>query len=160
LQLHIVGAQFTSPVLSNYAAKLAALDRNSEQHLLHREIPAMRMQTLSCRALFCAGLLLLSASPTRAAPPSASLFRCDQPSGILCAEQRENPGGTEYYVGHDEPALLFYSNTPGAGFNNVYRIRLPKDPPTRPKKDGSGGTWNFQLRPTFWFGMAMCDDQG
>ena len=29
-----------------------------------------------------------------------------------------------------------------------------------PKQDGSGGTWNFQLRPAFWFGMAMCDDQG
>jgi hypothetical protein len=63
-------------------------------------------------------------------------------------------------VGHDEPSLLFYSNTAGAGFNNVYRIRLPKDPPLLPKQDGSGGTWNFQLHPAFWFGMAMCDDQG
>ena len=29
----------------------------------------------------------------------------------------------------------------------------------QPAQDGSGGTDNFQLRPTFWFGMAMCDDQ-
>jgi len=120
----------------------------------------MRTQTWSCRAVFCAGLLLLSSSPARAVSPHAALFKCDEPSGILCAEQRENPGGNEYYVGHDEPSLLFYSNTPGAGFNNVYRIRLPKDPPLLPKQDGSGGTWNFQLHPAFWFGMAMCDDQG
>jgi hypothetical protein len=119
----------------------------------------MRLQIWSCRALFSAALLLLSSSPGWGAPPQAKFFKCNEPSGILCAEQRENPGG-EYYVGHDEPSLLFYSNTPGAGFNNVYRIRLPKDPPLLPKQDGSGGTWNFQLRPAFWFGMAMCDDQG
>jgi len=36
---------------------------------------------------------------------------------------------------------------------------LPKDPPTLPKQDGTGGTFNFQLHPAFWFGMAMCDTQ-
>ncbi len=103
---------------------------------------------------------MLSGSLAQASPPHRETFNCDKPSGILCAEQRENPGGNEYYVGHDEPAVLFYSNQPGAGSNNVYRLRLPKDPPLLPKQDGSGGTWNFQLRPAFWFGMAMCDDQG
>ena len=120
----------------------------------------MRTQTWSWRALFGAGLLLLSGSLAQAAQLGKS-FICDEPSGILCAEQRENPGAKEgYYVGHDEPSLLFYSNTRGAGFNNIYRIRLPRDPPLLPKQDGSGGTWNFQLHPAFWFGMAMCDDQG
>src|ERR1700722_11390741 len=118
----------------------------------------MCIQTWSCRALFGAGLMMLMGSPAQASPPHRG-FNCDEPSGILCAEQRENPGGSEYYVGHDEPSLLFYSNEPGAGFSNVYHIRLPKDPPLLPKQDGSGGTWNFQLRPAFWFGMAMCDDQ-
>jgi hypothetical protein len=120
----------------------------------------MRLQNWSCRALLGAGFLLLSGSLTWGASPHAELFQCNEPSGILCAEQKDNPGGNEYYVGHDEPSLLFYSNVPGAGFNNVYRIRLPKDPPMLPKQDGSGGTWNFQLHPAFWFGMAMCDDQG
>jgi len=119
----------------------------------------MRLQTWSCRALFSGALLLLSGSLAWGAPPK-EFFACDDPSGILCAEARENPGGSEYYVGHDEPSLIFYSNTPGAGFNNTYRITLPKDPPMLPKQDGSGGTWNFQLHPAFWFGMAMCDDQG
>jgi hypothetical protein len=119
----------------------------------------MRIQTWSCRTLFGAGLMMVIGSLAQASPPRQG-FNCDKPSGILCAEQRENPGGSEYYVGHDEPSLLFYSNEPGAGSNNVYRLRLPKDPPLLPKQDGSGGTWNFQLRPAFWFGMAMCDDQG
>jgi hypothetical protein len=103
---------------------------------------------------------MLSGSLAQASPPNHEFYQCDEPSGILCAEQRDNPGGSEYYVGHDEPAVLFYSSTPGAGFNNVYRLRLPKDPPLLPRQDGSGATWNFQLRPAFWFGMAMCDDQG
>src|SRR5215469_11662496 len=52
------------------------------------------------------------------------------------------------YIGHDEPATLFYSNKPGAGFDNTYQMVLPKDPPTRPRQDGSGGTFSFQLHPT------------
>ncbi len=64
------------------------------------------------------------------------------------------------YIGHDEPATLFYSNRPGSGNNVTYQMVLPKDPPTRPRQDGSGGTDNFQLHPTFWLGMVMCDDQG
>jgi hypothetical protein len=64
------------------------------------------------------------------------------------------------YIGHDEPATLFYSNRPGSGNNVTYQMVLPKDPPTRPRQNGSGGTYNFQLHPTFWLGMVMCDDQG
>ena len=89
-----------------------------------REAPLMRVQTWSCRALLGSAILFLSSSLASGAAPSTGFFKCDEPSGILCAEQRENPGGNEYYVGHDEPSLLFYSNTPGAGFNNVYRLSL------------------------------------
>ena len=64
------------------------------------------------------------------------------------------------YIGHDEPAALFYSHQPGAGNNVTYQLTLPKDPPTRPKQDGSGGTFSFQLHPTFWLGMVMCDPNG
>jgi hypothetical protein len=63
------------------------------------------------------------------------------------------------YVGHDEPSLLYYSNTAGSGNSNLYKLTLPQDPPTLPKQDGTGGTFNFQLHPAFWFGMAMCDSQ-
>ena len=109
----------------------------------------------------CAALLLLISNTAFAqtSPLHQKLFRCNEPTGILCAEQLSNPGQWGQYVGHDEPSLLFYSNDPGSGFTNIYRLTLPKDPPRAPKQDGSGGTWNFQLHPAFWFGMAMCDDQ-
>lgn len=64
------------------------------------------------------------------------------------------------YIGHDEPATLFYSNQPGSGNDVTYQMVLPKDPPTTPQQNGSGGTDSFQLHPTFWLGMVMCDDQG
>jgi hypothetical protein len=64
------------------------------------------------------------------------------------------------YIGHDEPSVEFYSNQPGSGNNVTYQLNLPKDPPTRPAQDGSGGTFGFQLHPTFWFGMVMCDPNG
>jgi len=79
----------------------------------------------------------------------------------LCVEQN-NPWtwhGYTYKSGHDEPSTLFYSSIPGSGNSNEYRLTLPSDPPTPPAQDGSGSTWNFQLRPTFWLGMIMCDDQ-
>ena len=28
-----------------------------------------------------------------------------------------------------------------------------------PNQAGTAGTWNFQLHPAFWFGMALCDNQ-
>ena len=79
----------------------------------------------------------------------------------LCTEVN-NPvsyNGYSYPSGHDEPSLLFYSNAPGSGNSDLYHLTLPNDPPTPPNDNATGGTWNFQLHPAFWFGMAMCDDQ-
>ena len=64
------------------------------------------------------------------------------------------------YIGHDEPATLFYSNQPGSGNNVTWNLVLPKEPPTAPTQTGSGGTNSFQLHPTFWLGMVMCDPNG
>ncbi|HUY29225.1 MAG TPA: hypothetical protein VMV27_17575 [Candidatus Binataceae bacterium] len=63
------------------------------------------------------------------------------------------------YIGHDEPAVLFYSSTPGAGNSSFYNLTIPTEPSTPPQQNGTGGTWNFMLHPAFWFGMAMCDTQ-
>jgi hypothetical protein len=41
----------------------------------------------------------------------------------------------------------------------TYEVTLPKEPPTKPKNDGSGGTWTFELRPTFWLGLTLCDSE-
>jgi hypothetical protein len=83
---------------------------------------------------------------------------CDD-NGPVCAEIADPLNYEGQYTGHDEPSLLFYSDTAGSGNSNVYSLTLPKDPPVAPRQDGSGGTFNFQLHPAFWFGMAMCDSQ-
>jgi hypothetical protein len=77
---------------------------------------------------------------------------------MLCTEvyDSEDVFGGGKYVGHDEPSDLFYSNTPGAGNHNRWEMTLPRDPSHAVVP---GRTWNFQLRPAFWFGMALCDTQ-
>ena len=63
------------------------------------------------------------------------------------------------YVGHDEPSVLFKSSVPGSGNDITYELTLPLEPKQKPENDGSGGTWDFQLRPTFWFGLTLCDSE-
>ena len=77
----------------------------------------------------------------------------------LCAEANDALGYNGGYTGHDEPSLLFYSGTPGSGNDSNYRLVVPTDPPILPKQDGTGGTFNFQDRIAFWFGMDLCDNQ-
>src|SRR5512138_1086979 len=99
-------------------------------------------------------LALVGNLPARA----SNTAECDE-YAPLCTEVVDSIGPQGAYTGHDEPSLLYYSNVPGSGNSNLYRLTLPKDPPTLPKQDGTGGTFNFQLHPAFWFGMAMCDNQ-
>ena len=112
------------------------------------------------------GALVLSPGAAKAATPvsfnaAASVGGIDDPVcqslKSLCADVYNNRDGE--YVGHDEPSLLFKSGEPGSGNDMTYVVRLPNDPPTKPKQDGSGGTWNFELRPTFWFGLTLCDSE-
>ena len=84
---------------------------------------------------------------------------CDDPTGIFCTEVYHSIGYNGAYTGHDEPSTLFYSSVSGSGNTMVYLMQLPKDPPKLPNQSGTGGTFNFQLHPAFWVGMAMCDDQ-
>jgi hypothetical protein len=87
-----------------------------------------------------------------------NLHDCDE-DGALCTETADPIGYHGAYTGHDEPALLFYSNTPGSGNHMTWTLRLPADPPAPPNQLGTGGTFNFQLHPAFWLGMTVCDDQ-
>jgi hypothetical protein len=88
----------------------------------------------------------------------ASIPECDEPTA-LCTEPLDSIGYEGSYTGHDEPSLLFYSNGAGAGNSNVYHVTLPSDPRVQPNQAGTAGTWNFQLHPAFWLGMALCDNQ-
>jgi hypothetical protein len=99
---------------------------------------------------------LLYAGSSSAVLPSA--FNCAQ-DGSLCTETENPIGYYGAYTGHDEPSLLFYSNTPGSGNRMTWTLRLPKDPPVPPNQSGTSGTFNFQLHPAFWVGMVVCDDQ-
>jgi hypothetical protein len=87
----------------------------------------------------------------RCGDPAANQF-CAEPSDALRYERST-------YTGHDEPALLFYSNQPGSGNNSRYRMVVPKEPPTLPRQNGEGGSFTFQNRVAFWFGMDLCDNQ-
>jgi hypothetical protein len=124
----------------------------------------LRLRIVTTALLAVAGMLALvvayaprlATQTAHAAPPNKPLCVTD---AAFCTETVDPYNYAGQYTGHDEPSLLFYSNTAGAGNSNLYQLTLPSDPPTAPSQDGTGGTWNFQLHPTFWFGMALCDDQ-
>src|SRR6202008_498546 len=119
----------------------------------------MRMKRLLLLASLLGAMLVFLAGAA-AAPGAArqALFNCDD-NGALCTEPNEAYSYEGNYIGHDEPSVLFYSGRAGAGNTQTYNLTLPTDPPMQPKQDGTGGTWNFQLHPAFWLGVAMCDDQ-
>jgi hypothetical protein len=102
----------------------------------------------------------LLSSPATAVVPKSMHINCATGKPV-CAEVHDSEAvfGSDVYVGHDEPALTFYDNRAGAGNNATYALQLPKEPPVLPNQQGTAGTFNFQLHPTFWFGMAMCDNE-
>ncbi|HEU5379646.1 MAG TPA: hypothetical protein VFV38_29840 [Ktedonobacteraceae bacterium] len=77
----------------------------------------------------------------------------------FCSEvyDSEKVFGDNVYIGHDEPSTLFYSDRPGSGNRMRYELTLPSDPKATPLT--AGKSFNFQLHPAFFFGMAMCDTQ-
>jgi hypothetical protein len=109
---------------------------------------------LSTAIIITAGLV---GSGSATAAPKHIHIDCSE--SVLCPEvaSPHDIFGT-YYVGHDEPATIFYSNRPGSGNRMRYIFTLPQDPsashPGRPNK-----SFNFQLHPALWFGMALCDTQ-
>jgi hypothetical protein len=87
-----------------------------------------------------------------------------KPGGIICAEVHGgSPSGhledNGYYIGHDEPTVQFYSDQPGSSVNVSYVQTLPRDPRALPTAAGPGKdvTHFFELMPTLWYSMALCD---
>jgi hypothetical protein len=79
---------------------------------------------------------------------------CSDPRGA-CADVADSDDAFGHYVGHDEPALAFYSDTPGSGSNARWRVTLPTEPTVLPPT----GLRTFEIALTFWFGMVLCDTQ-
>ena len=100
---------------------------------------------------------LIALSPTDAASTSGESLCIAKV--FACADLHRHTNYDGDYSGNDEPALQFNSTRPGSGNQSFYRVTLPRDSVVLPKQDGTGGTWNFQLHPTFWFGMDLCDPQ-
>jgi hypothetical protein len=78
---------------------------------------------------------------------------------MVCTDPHGGSGKRFYdngwYIGHDEPDVQFYSNSPGSGNNMVYHITLPSRDPV-PTQSGSSVAW-FELTPAIWFSLALCD---
>jgi hypothetical protein len=127
-----------------------------------REHVRRRIVPIAGVALFVAALLpgglraSASAGGTAAATTSAPF--CEARTW-LCPDTRSHTNYEGDYVGHDEPAILFYSDVPGSGNSNKYNLRIPGEAPTLPAQHGGGGTWNFQRSIAFWFGMALCESE-
>lgn len=120
----------------------------------------------------------LAAAALLAAPPAAGLTLSQrafatgvwQGSGLTYHKSKYSCGGSRdlctevanpqeiwghHYVGHDEPAILFYSSQPGSGNHMTYQVRLPREP-RAPYSNGK--SYDFELGPAFWFGLALCDN--
>src|SRR5579864_123388 len=82
---------------------------------------------------------------------------CSDTARFICTEVRNSESVFGHYVGHDEPSVLFYSNTAGSGNQMAYKGVLPKEP--TPTNVPGKHVYTFQYAPAFWFGMAMCDTQ-
>jgi hypothetical protein len=92
-----------------------------------------------------------------APPASSQRTHIDCEYSRLCPDlaNPETVYGSEY-VGHDEPSLLFYSNTPGSGNQMQYNMTVPSDPPA---SNPMSRSYHFELNGAMWFGMALCDTQ-
>ncbi len=79
---------------------------------------------------------------------------------FLCLDKYKSIGENGAYTGHDEASVLFISNRSGTGGRDLtYTLTLPRNPPVRPNQAGTAGTWDFQLRATFWLSITMCDTE-
>ena len=128
-----------------------------------------RLLTVSLSGVLALVALALPAAAAGQSPPagSATAYGSAAEAYIeplcvshhsLCADPYNTAG--DEYVGHDEPSLEFKSGVPGSGNDMTYVMTLPTEPNARPSASGAGGgTWNFQLRPTFWFGLTLCDTE-
>jgi hypothetical protein len=119
----------------------------------------VRAGRLALSLLLAVGLATASASSAAASKLSRHLhINCAE--STVCTEvgSYQEVFGKNYYVGHDEPTTLFYSNKPGSGNRMRYTLTLPKDPsPDHPNTPGK--SYEFELGSTIWFGMSMCDTQ-
>jgi hypothetical protein len=76
--------------------------------------------------------------------------------GLLCTDFAGYDKGRGYdnghYIGHDEPTINFFSNSPGSANNMKWQVTLPTEYPLP-------ATQTFENYPAFWFGLTLCDSK-
>ena len=85
--------------------------------------------------------------------PDAHEIACLEPTPEIIQHAHDN--GYEYYIGHAEPTVLFFSTAGLSGNNMRWKFQLPATDPA-PMQDGSSVA-NFELYIAFWMGLALCD---
>jgi hypothetical protein len=115
------------------------------------------------RGLTLASIVGLAAASALALPGATTLATTTKPDcstgARFCTEVDDYYSAFDTYVGHDEPSVLFYDTTPGAGNHMQYQVTLPTEPTTSASGFSNTKGFSFELSPAFWFGMAMCDTQ-
>jgi hypothetical protein len=101
-------------------------------------------------------LVAVSVSASAGGSANYSSWKGCASSARLCTEVQDPLSVFGHYVGHDEPSVLFYSNTPGSGNHMQYNVTLPTEP-SGAFSDTKG--YSGEVSPAFWFGMAMCATQ-
>jgi hypothetical protein len=125
------------------------------------------LSVASVAALAITPIALSSGTTQAAVHPSAPGHQVTYPRGPhhaincalasgMCLEVANARKVFGHYVGHDEPSILFDSNTPGSGNHMRYNITLPKDPSA---SNPNTKAYEFELSGADWLGMAMCDTQ-
>src|SRR5690349_12715006 len=107
--------------------------------------------------LLACGLVTATASSAAASRPHVHI-NCAESSACAEVGQYQEVFGSNYYVGHDEPSTLFWSDRPGSGSRMQYTMTLPTDP-SASNSNTPGKSYDFELGSTLWFGLSMCDTQ-
>jgi hypothetical protein len=109
-------------------------------------------------ALAVVAVSALAAGPAAVAHADSYSESLCQERAFMCLDPYHSIGSG--YTGHDEPTVQFTSHRPGSGGADLtYFVTLPKSSSVKPNQAGTGGTWDFQRRATFWFSITMCDTQ-
>jgi hypothetical protein len=113
-------------------------------------------------ALLCAGVGLAPAAAEEHRGSAVYLDDCNEyggPGHLHCTDPLRSFTDNGQYVGHDEPSVQFFSNTPGSGFNAQWDFILPRERPATSNSGSVGGgpVQTFQNYPAFWVSMDLCD---
>jgi hypothetical protein len=111
---------------------------------------------IAAAAFVVAALVATAPGQAGSATTSKGRLNCYFSSSLCTEIANPQQFWGSWYVGHDEPSLLFYSSHPGAGNRMQYQLTIPTEPAGPYSTDK---TYNFELQPAFWFGVAVCDTQ-